>query len=182
VFKKFGISVALAFALVGGGIAATASAPATATASVAVSHAAPVQLASIAAPMSVDATQLSAAQMSDVQGDGLWKKFKKWVKKVVKKVIGVIVQEIIKAITEWLEELFSSVTGGEKQEGSENEVKNYNSQADYEADNAASTYVENNDFQQTETWYGAGDGGGCSGGGYEQENTYQQYQMIQPSC
>lgn len=179
-FKKFGLSVALAFALVGGGVAATASAPATATASVAVSHAAPVQLASLAtAPVSIEATQLSVAQMSDVQGDGLWKKFKKWVKKVIKKVIGVIVQEIIKAITEWLEEIFSSVTGGEKQEGSENEVKNYNSQADYEADNASSTYVENNAFQQTEVWYGSG--GGC-GGGYQQEQQYQMYQEVQAVC
>jgi hypothetical protein len=179
VFKKLGLSVALAFALVGGGVAATAGAPATATASVAVSHAAPVQLASAAfAPVSLEATQLSVAQMSDVQGDGLWKKFKKWVKKVIKKVIGVIVQEIVKAITEWLEEIFSSTTGGEKQEGSENEVVNYNSQADYEANNASSTYVENNAFQQTEVWYGSG-GGSCGGGGYEQEQQYQMYQEIQ---
>lgn len=180
-FKKFGLSVALAFALVGGGVAATAGAPATATASVAVSHAAPVQFASLAtAPVSVEVAQLSVAQMSDVQGDGLWKKFKKWVKKVIKKVIGVIVQEIVKAITEWLEELFSSTDGGEKQEGSEAEVKNYNSQADYEADNASSTYVENNDFQQTEMWYGSG--GGSCGGGYEQEQQYQMYQEVQTVC
>jgi hypothetical protein len=178
VIKKFGISVALAFALLGGGVAASMGAPAAVTTSAAVSQATPVvQLASLASvPVSAETAPLTVAQMSEVKGDGWWSKFKKWVKKVVKKVIGVIVQEIIEAVTEWLEEILSDVVGGETQESSEVSVLNYDSQADYDAGNASSNYVETNSWQQTDIWYGSGGGGG---GGSCGGNELQPYQFQQ---
>jgi len=178
VFKKIGLSVALAFALVGGGIAASTGAPAAVTTSVAVSQSAPVvQLASLATvPVSAQVAPLSVAQMSDVQGDGWWKKFKKWLKKVIKKVIGVIVAEIVEAITDWIEEIFSSVDGGETIESSDVQTKDYASQADYDIDNAYSDNTQVNDWQQTNVWYG--DGGGCGGG----ERELQMYQNDQEYC
>lgn len=178
-FKKIGLSVALAFALVGGGIAASTTAPAAVTTSVAVSQAAPVvQVASLAqAPASVLVAPLSMAQMSEVQGDGWWKKFKKWLKKVIKKVIGVIVAEIVEAVTDWIEEIFSSIDGGETIESSDVQTKDYASQADYDIDNAYSDQTQVNDWQQTSTWYGDGGGsGGC--GGQEFQQSYQQQEQF----
>ena len=162
--KKFALSVALSLALVGGGIAASTGAPVTAPAAAAASQAAPaVQLlASIPAPAAVQVAPLSSTEMTAVQGDGLWKKFKKWVKKVIKKVVGVIIKEIIEAITDWLEEIFSNVTGGENLDSSDVRTREYASQYDYDIDNAYSDNTQYNDFQQTNVWYG--DGGGCSGG------------------
>jgi hypothetical protein len=150
-----------------------------------VSQAAPVvQLASLGqASASVQVAQLSVAQMSEVQGDGLWKKFKKWLKKVVKKVIGVIINEIIEVIRDWLEEIFGvAQDGGEKQEATDVQTKDYASQADYDVDNAYSDQTQTNEWQQTEMWYGAGDGGGGCSGTYEQEREQRMYYEIQPSC
>jgi hypothetical protein len=179
VFKKLGYSVALAFALLGGGVAASMGAPAAVTTSVAVSQAAPVvQLASLAtAPVSAEVAQLSVAQMSDVQGDGWWKKFKKWLKKVIKKVIGVIVAEIVTAINEWIEEIFSSVDGGETVESSDVQTRDYASQADYDIDNAYADNTQVNSWQQTDVWYGSG--GSCGG---TQERQVQMYQMEEQIC
>lgn len=179
--KKLGLSLALAFALVGGGIAAS-TAPVAVTTSAAVSQAAPVvQVASLGqASASVQVAPLSVAQMSEVQGDGLWKKFKKWFKKVIKKVIGVIINEIIQVIRDWLEEIFGVADGGEKLETTDVQTKDYASQADYDVDNAYSDQTQYNDWQQTEVW--SGGGGGCGGDTYERENQFQQYQELQPSC
>ena len=180
--KKLGLSVALAFALVGGGIAAS-TAPAAVTTSVAVSQAAPVvQVASLGqASASVQVAPLSVAQMSDVQGDGLWKRFKKWFKRVIKKVIGVIINEIIQVIRDWLEEIFGVDDGGEKQETTDVQTKEYASQADYDIDNAYSDQTQYNDWQQTEVWYGSG-GGSCGGGTREQDQQYYQYQQLETAC
>ena len=172
-FKKFVLSAALAFALVGGGVAATAGAPAAA--STAVSQAAPVQLASLATPVSADAAALTVTQMGEVRGNSpRWQRFKRWLKKTVKKVIGVIIQEILDTVYEWLEEIFGGEEGGERQESSEVAVRNYDSQADYEADNVSSSYTEHNDWQQTQVWYGSGGGGGGGGCGDTELQTYEQ--------
>jgi hypothetical protein len=182
VIKKFGLSLALAFALVGGGIAASTAPVAVTTTSAAVSQAAPVvQVASLGqASASVQVAPLSVAQMSEVQGDGIWKKFKKWLKKVIKKVIGVIINEIIEVIRDWLEEIFGvAQDGGEKLETTDVQTKDYASQADYDADNAYSDQTQYNEWQQTEVWSGGG-GGGCGGGTQEQQ--YQTFQDVQQVC
>jgi hypothetical protein len=186
VFKKLGLSLALAFALVGGGIAAS-TAPVAVTTPAAVAQAAPVvQVASLGqASAGVQVASLTVGEMSAVQGSAFfsWKKFKKWLKKVIKKVIGVIIAEIVEVIRDWLEEIFGVAeadAGGEKLETTDVQTKEYASEADYNADNAYSDQTQYNPWQQTEVWYGGGGGGSCGGGGGDQQ--VRMYEQDMQTC
>jgi hypothetical protein len=172
-FKKFVLSATLALTLAGGALTTVATTP-VAAAPATTEQALPAGQSGAAVQAPAEAVQLSIAQMADVQGDGWWSKFKKWVKKVVKKVVGVIVQEIIEAIKDWLEEYLSGTSGGEKQQQEESTVQHYNSQADYDAGNVSSTTYEDTGMYQTEVWYGDCY---CSQGG-TREGYYDQPMMM----
>jgi hypothetical protein len=180
VIKKFGLSLALAFALVGGGIAAS-TAPVAATTSTAVSQAAPVvQVASLGqAAVSVQVAPLSVDQMSQVQGEGIWNRIKKWFKRTIKKVLGVIINELVQLLREWLEQIFGvAQDGGDQQATTDVQTKDYASQADYDADNAYSDQTQYNPWETSGTYYGSS----CGGGGMENQQQQQMYQDAQAIC
>jgi hypothetical protein len=123
-------------------------------------HAAPAQASAPAT-----AVQLSRAEMGAVQGAG----FFSWISNAFKtigrwlRVAGIIVA-FVNLVFSWFESKPSEVEGGDRLDRNDSETVDYASQSDYDNGVVSSTATTEGTWQQSQVWYGGGDGG-CGGGG-----------------
>ncbi len=129
------------------------------------------------------AVQLSRAEMSVVQGAGLFS----WVSKLVSWVTQIAkVLGAIKTIIDFFRTVFASrtstVEGGDTQQRNESETVEYSSEAAYQAGTASTTSNQaTSTWQQTEVWYGDGGCGGGGGGG-DMNSGLNYYQAELSTC
>jgi hypothetical protein len=154
--KKLILSMALALTLATGAVtAATLPAAAPVAAAQAIPAAAPA--ASLAMAQNAAAVQLTAAEMSAVQGAGLFSIFKKVFNFVTQIVLGVVKAILTRLLTSWVEQTFALSDGGETRERTDPVTENYNSQADYDAGVVSSSSSTQGSWVTTSSWTGIQD-------------------------
>lgn len=165
-------SVMLMMALAGSTVAPAYAVPTVATTPTA------AQIFGVAPPSAVAvvpgavAMPLSTSQMSEVRGAGIFSFLKDVFKKVKKAIAGVIVSIVTNLFKSWVEQLFGVADGGQKEEKTLTVTENYNTQADFDLGNVASTTTEESAWTVTSSWSGSGCGGGGIGTGYNYDQAY----------